>query len=85
MVFMGGYLIINKMFSTMVESSHEPVLASTFGTECFANAVIGHYPLRACLKVVASAILADVEPVRLARRKQRLLAINLAKSGVSAR
>jgi hypothetical protein len=41
--------------------------------------------LRACLKMVASAILADVEPVRPARRKQRLLAINLVKSGVSGR
>jgi hypothetical protein len=35
--------------------------------------------------MVASAILADVEPVRPARRKQRLLAINLVKSGVSGR
>jgi hypothetical protein len=35
--------------------------------------------------MVPSAILADVEPVRPARRKQRLLAINLVKSGVSGR
>jgi hypothetical protein len=35
--------------------------------------------------MVASAILADVEPVRPARRKQRLLAINLLTSGVSGK
>jgi hypothetical protein len=34
--------------------------------------------------MVASAILADVEPVRPARRKKRNLAINLVKMSVSA-
>ena len=41
--------------------------------------------IRACLKRVALAILADVEPVRPARRKKRNLAINLVKMSVSAR
>jgi hypothetical protein len=35
--------------------------------------------------MLEAAILADVKPVRPARRKQRLLAINPAKSGVSAK
>ena len=35
--------------------------------------------------MVALAILADVEPVRPARRKKRNLAINLVKMSVSAR
>ena len=42
-----------------------------------------NFSLQSVLKMVASAILADVEPVRLARRKQFPLGINLVKSGVS--
>jgi hypothetical protein len=40
--------------------------------------------LRTCLTMVASAILADVEPVHPARRKKRNPALNLVNMSVSA-